>query len=101
MRPSHAAAHEHVEPDQATGGRDRQKAQVVGMHVAAVVVRESERDLELSRQVARPIDRLLLAITSRHFLPIEPDLVVRPRSRQEMVRQAAGDTQHVLPQAAG
>src|SRR5690242_21580097 len=56
--PPHPAADEDVEPHEQVSRRDDEEAQIVRVHVAAVVVRKGERDLELARQIAGAVDRL-------------------------------------------
>src|SRR2546426_6920324 len=45
------------------------------VHVAAIIVRKRERELELARQVLRAVDRVGLRRAARHRLAVEPDLV--------------------------
>src|SRR5436190_1963211 len=52
---AHAAAHQHVESGEPISLCDYQEAQVVRVHVAAIVVRKRERELELARQVPRAV----------------------------------------------
>ena len=101
VRPPEPAAHQHVEPGEPAAVRYHQEAQIVAVHVAAVVVRERDRDLELAWQVARSVDGLGLRRAFRHLLPVEPDLVIRPRSGEQVIGEATGQLEHLAPQAAG
>src|SRR5882724_4183806 len=73
---------------------------VVRVHVAAVVVRERERELELARQVPRSVNRVGLRRATGHRLAVEPDLMIRPRSRQQVIRHLPGNPQDLLSQPA-
>src|SRR6266571_3708601 len=85
VRLPHPATHEDVEAQQLTGFLDYEEAEVVRVDVAAIVVGKRERHFELARQVAGPVDRLRFGWPARHLLAVEPDLVVGPGARQQMV----------------
>src|SRR2546426_12572823 len=70
------------------------------VHVAAIIVRKRERELELARQVLRAVDRVGLRRAARHRLAVEPDLVIRPGPWQQAIRHLAGHSQNFLSQPA-
>ena len=57
-RDAEAAADEHVVADDVPVLANRQEADVVGVHVDAVVAGQADGDLELSRQIRLAVDRL-------------------------------------------
>src|SRR5207247_6913328 len=73
VRAPHAAAHHHVESRKSASLRDDQEPQVVRVHIAAVVVREGERDLELARQVPRAVDRVGLGRAACYRLAVRSE----------------------------
>ena len=76
MRHAHAAAGEDVEADELAVFGMGEQAEVLGVDIDAVVVRQSQTDLELPRQVDLAVDRLLFVSGCLGRLAIEPDLVV-------------------------
>ena len=86
MGHAHAAAHRHVPPlDGPIRAHVGHEPDVVGEDVHVVVRRHRDHDLELARQVGRPEHRLLLR--PGHLLLADPDLVPRPRLRQQPVAE--------------
>ena len=57
-RDAEAAADQHVVADDVPVLADRQQAEVVGVHVDAVVARQADGHLELPRQIGLAVDRL-------------------------------------------
>ncbi len=86
---AHAAADRDVVADHAAGLiRDRDEAQIMGEHVDVVAGRHRHHDLELSRQVVGPVDRLL-GLAAKDLLAVEPDLVIGAGARRQMVADRA------------
>ena len=79
--------HRHVPPlDFAARADMRHEPDIMREDVHIVVRRHRDHDLELARQVGRPEHRLLLR--PGHPLLADPDLVPRPRFRQQPIAQA-------------
>ena len=66
-------------------GQDRDEAQVLREHVDVVVGRDGDHRLELPRQVGLAVDRLVLGLTARDLLALEPDLAVGAGLRQQVL----------------
>ena len=61
MRHAHAAADQHVVADDRVVLDDGQQAEILGVHVDAVVVGQGQAGLELARQIDLAVDRLVAA----------------------------------------
>ncbi len=85
---AHAAAHAEVVAHQAPAFDDGDEAEVVGEHVDVVERRHREGGLELARQVGGAVQRLLFLAAAGDLFLVQPDLVVRARVRQQVIRKA-------------
>ena len=93
MRHAHAAADQHVVADDAAVLDDGQQAEVLGVDVDAVVVRQRQAGLELARQVDLAVDRLRRSAVRRGCrdrLAVEPDFVVGAGARREVGGEPGG-----------
>ena len=95
VRHAHAAADEDVVADDAIVLDDGEQAEVLGIDIDDVVVRQRQPGLELARQIDVAVDRLgvgrVVRRRGRQHLAVEPNLVIRPAARREPVGDEPGD----------
>ena len=68
---------------------DRHEPQVVGKDVDVVRRGHGKADLELPRQIGRPVERLLVLRVFADRLRIDPNLAIGTGPRQKMLGQFA------------
>lgn len=75
---------------------DGNETNIIGEDVNSVVRRDSDGDLEFTRQVVRTVERLAVGIerlnsVTRDLLLVKPDFVVGVGSRKEVLRDGLGE----------
>src|SRR5262249_41113181 len=93
---AHTAAHEDIEASDFFALDLSDKAEVLREDIYAVVVWNPQAGLELARQIGFAIDGLGVAFRLRQPFAVEPDFVICPRARSQMLGNAVGPELQLL-----
>ncbi len=99
VRHSESTADEHVEPDEPISVDDSDQSDVLRIDVDAVVAGIRDSHLELAGKVGGPVERLVVGAVRTavvDLLTIEPDVVISPSFRQQMLAEPVDDVLYLM-----